>query len=110
MKHYCEINESGFKFHFDSLLWRCFPGKFWKIKYQNGVFWAHIEVFINLQMDISQYITENLYEKSVSHYIDYFGFFFSENTLDIAHDIDGILQYPYSVHLWFNCLNSALIP
>ena len=27
---------------------------------------------INLQMDIS--ITENLYEKSVSHYIDYFDF------------------------------------
>ena len=61
MKLYCEINESGFKFHFDSLLWRCFPGKFWKIKYQNGVFWEHIEVLINLQMDIS--ITENLYEK-----------------------------------------------
>ena len=60
-KHYCAINESGFKFHFDSLLWRCFPGKFWKIKYQNGVFWARIEVLINLQMDIS--ITENLYEK-----------------------------------------------
>ena len=31
MKHYWEINESGFKFHFDSLLWMCFPGKFWKI-------------------------------------------------------------------------------
>ena len=73
MKHYCEINESGFKFHFDSC--RCFPGTFWKIKYQNGVFWAHIEVLINLQMDIS--ITENLYEKGVSHYmyIDYFDFF-----------------------------------
>ena len=55
MKHYCEIkyNESGFKFHFDFHLWKCFPGKFWKIKYQNGVFWAHFEVLINLQMDIS---------------------------------------------------------
>ena len=67
MKHYCEINESGFKFHFDSLFWSCFPGKFWKIKYQNGLFWAHIDVLINLQMDIS--ITENSYVKIVSHYI-----------------------------------------
>ena len=43
MKHYYEIYESGFKFHFDSLLWRCFPGKFWKNLYQNGVFWEHFE-------------------------------------------------------------------
>ena len=31
MNHYCEINVSGFKFHFDPPLWRCFPGNFWKI-------------------------------------------------------------------------------
>ena len=65
MKHYCEINESGFKFHFDSLFWR-FPRKIMRNLYQNGVFWAYFEVSINLQMDIS--ITENLYQKNVSLY------------------------------------------
>ena len=39
------------------------PENFENLKYQNGVFWAHTEVLINLQMDIS--ITENLYEKNV---------------------------------------------
>ena len=43
------------------------------IKMMYSVSWAHFEVLINLQMDIS--ITENLYKKSVFNYIDYFNFF-----------------------------------
>ena len=37
MKHYCEINESGLKFHFDSLFLR-FPPEIMRNFYQNGVF------------------------------------------------------------------------
>ena len=69
MKHYCDINESGFKFHFYSLFWRGPPRKTLRKLHQNGVFWAHFEVLINQNGPF--YNWKFIRKKCFSLYIDY---------------------------------------
>ena len=89
MKHYCYINESGFKFHFYSLFWRVPPPpKTLRKLHQNGVFWVHFEVLINLNGHF--YNWKFIRKKFFSLYIDYMytcisNFFFFENTLILLH-------------------------
>ena len=84
MKHYCDINESGFKFHFYSVFWRGPPGKLW----ENYIKMVYSEVLINVNGNF--YNWKFIRKKCFSLYIDYMytciSIFFFENTLAFEFD------------------------
>ena len=67
MKQYCEMNESRFKFHFDSLLDGS-EGIFPSGKKKTLLKWCILGAFYGINL-MNIFTTENWYEKHVSHYI-----------------------------------------